>query len=157
MSLIPPPAQPLEGNFTTYAKVIDQLITGSVNSNIAIVGINNDGTVLAWLSTTQMITIDINGNQVTVDTSPGYGNNTPITSKVTSSTAKYQVLYDFTSNTLIVVKGAVVLTSITVDFATKFLNSGSMLLSISANGKYITMIGTDHANVNQRVQIWRGS
>jgi hypothetical protein len=141
-----------EADFTTWTLITNQTVSGTSaifpfntaigNNEISYVG----GSGKAYL-------IDSNG---VLKGATNFNIASIGTQLVQSASGEYKVLQD-DNGTVTIFKNSAKLQTINADTTHSFSAATNLLTTISPNGKYVLLTGTDINGVNEHIQIWGGS
>jgi hypothetical protein len=150
-----PPAVPvvLEGDYTTWALVIDQTISNTGGYPASYLVIDNDGSLASATSQNKGYVMKSDGTQLLLC------KTTPLAAekKVSMSVlGKYITIVDEDEHEIKVYSGGSLLATIAIDTVNKFTDE-DIGVSISPNGQYIAIYGNDKSGIIDRVQVWKGS
>lgn len=146
-----------EGSFTNYSSIVEETNPFSGSSSPCQVNIDNNGTAFVLESCNQgnAYSIDSLGN-ISLLTNTGTAlNNYPYIPQ-NSINGLYKLVGNKT-NTILIYKSNTYLTKLTLDLSVDFSSMSNLEDSISPNGKYIVVYGTNQTFTGNTVQIFRGS
>ena len=145
-----------EGTWTTWATTLNSTIAGTNGNSIMGLQTSTDGSVIASNSNDRVALVKLDGTVVIVNVAPSAFVDSGQVSSAQTIDGLYKVL--LTSSGLNVYKNSALLTTIGIkksDFFGGDLSTVSV--SISSNGKFISIAGEDTGGALDRVVILTGS
>lgn len=145
-----------EGTWTTWAKSLNSTVAGSSGDSVIALQTGVDGSTLISNSGDKVSVVKLDGTVVIVNSAPSGFVNSGEQSSAQSMTGEYKTL--LTSTGINVYKNNSLLTTIGIkksDFFGGDLSTVSV--SISSNGKYISIAGKDTGGALNRVVVLAGS
>ena len=145
-----------EPSFTSWSTVLNQTVAGTSNRANSNIFTSTNGTVFFLDQNADTAIVKLDGTVVTVTHTPANFINQGSTTAAQSSSGKYKIIE--TTGAIVVYKNNVLTQTLGIDvsqFQGGFL--GNEGISISADGKYISLQGKDSGGVLDRVIIFGGS
>jgi len=146
----------VEGGYTTWAVSLNSTIAGTNGNPVMALQTSTDGSVIVSNTNDKVAIVKLDGTVVTVTTTPSNFDNTGQQSSAQSLSGTYKAI--LTSAGVTVYKSNTLLTTIGIK-AANFQGStlGTVSVSISPDGKYISLAGEDTGAALDRVVILTGS
>jgi len=146
----------VEGTYSSWAVSLNSTIAGSNGNPVMALQTGTDGSVIVSNTNDRVAIVKLDGTVVTVTTTPSNADNNGQQSSAQSLSGTYKAI--LTSAGVTVYKNNTLLTTIGIK-AANFQGStlGTVSVSISPDGKYISLAGEDTGAALDRVVILTGS